>query len=239
MRVLITRPRHDAEPLAARLSALGIESLIEPLLFVSFLPGPPLDLSGIQALLVTSANGARALAARDERRHLPVFTVGDASARAAAECGFGHVESASGDVETLGRLVMDRLNPETGAVLHVAGSKVAGDLAGIVIESGFTYRREVLYETRKAERFSAAALKSLKAGALDGVLFFSPRTAAAFAALARQAGVQAFCEKIDAYCLSPAVAEAAAALAWRHAPTARRPDQDAMVDLLADQKEYR
>jgi len=83
MRVLITRPREDAAPLAARLAAKGIDSLIEPLLLIHLLPGAPLDLAGLQGLLVTSANGVRAFAARQPDRDIPVYAVGDASARAA------------------------------------------------------------------------------------------------------------------------------------------------------------
>ena len=62
MRVLITRPEDDARPLAERLAARGIEALVEPLLIIVPVAGAELDLDGVQALLVTSANGARALA---------------------------------------------------------------------------------------------------------------------------------------------------------------------------------
>ena len=70
MRVMITRPRADAERLAALLDDRGIESLIEPLLEITFNADPPLDLDGVRALLLTSANGARALGAATARRRL-------------------------------------------------------------------------------------------------------------------------------------------------------------------------
>ena len=49
------------------------------------------DLSGVQAILLTSANGARALAAAAPdaaARRLPVLAVGCATARAARDAGF-------------------------------------------------------------------------------------------------------------------------------------------------------
>ncbi len=229
MRVLITRPRDDAGRLAEALRPMGIEPLLEPLFRIDHPGGPKLDLDGVQALLVTSANGVRAFAARDDRRDLTVYAVGDASARAAAEVGFADVESASGDVEDLARLVRRRLDPAQGAVFHAAGTRVAGDLAGMVEEAGFTYRRAVLYEARAADGFSAATVQALKAGTVDGALFFSPRTATCFVDLVRKSGLAGACERIIAFCLSPAVAGKANALTWREICVAAQPDQAALL----------
>ena len=229
MRVLITRPRDDAERLAEALRPMGIEPLMEPLFQIDRTGGPKLDLDGVQALLVTSANGVRAFAARDDRRDLTVYAVGDASARAAAEVGFADVESASGDVAALARLVRRRLDPAQGAVFHAAGTRVAGDLAGMLEEAGFTYRRAVLYEARAADELSAATVQALKAGTVDGALFFSPRTAACFVDLVRKGGLAAACERIIAFCLSPAVAAKANALTWREICVAAQPDQAALL----------
>ena len=63
-RVILTRPRADAAPLADRLAEGGIDSLIEPMMTVTDRGPRQLDLAGVQAVLVTSANGARALAGR-------------------------------------------------------------------------------------------------------------------------------------------------------------------------------
>ncbi len=229
MRVLITRPRDDGERLAEILRGKGIEPLLEPLFRIDHTVGPTLDLDGVQALLVTSANGARAFAARDDRRDLTVYAVGDASARAATEVGFADVESASGDVEALARLVRRCLDPARGAVFHAAGTTVAGDLAGMVEEAGFTYRRAVLYEARAADELSGATVQALKAGTVDGVLFFSPRTAACFVDLLRAGGMTGVCGRIIAFCLSPAAAAKANALTWREICVAARPDQAALL----------
>jgi uroporphyrinogen-III synthase len=77
VRALVTRPREDAEKLAAALAARGIEAVLAPLLTIRPLPDSkerlaPL-LPGAQAVLFTSANGVRAFAAAAERRDLPIF----------------------------------------------------------------------------------------------------------------------------------------------------------------------
>ncbi|MCH7544423.1 MAG: uroporphyrinogen-III synthase [Proteobacteria bacterium] len=93
MRALITRPREDARGLAELLGRRGIECVIEPLLTIEPVKDAKIDFTGVQAVLLTSANGARALAAWDAGesagawRDLAVFTVGEATASAAREAG--------------------------------------------------------------------------------------------------------------------------------------------------------
>ncbi len=232
MRVLLTRPQEDAQPLAALLRERGVEALIEPLLNVEMVPGPLLDLNGVQALLATSANGVRAFAAREARRGLPVYAVGDATARTALEIGFDSVESASGDVEALADLVRRRLDPEDGALLHVAGTALAGDLAGMVEAAGFGYRRVVLYRAGKADRLSPRAVRAIRDRDVDGVVLFSPRTAETFVALIAEARSTDACRGLTAFCLSDAVAAKAVAIGWDRIVVADRPDQTALVEAV-------
>ncbi len=227
MNVLITRPQEDAAPLAETLMRLGIESLVEPMLTIRFIDGD-FDLDGVQALLMTSANGVRAFAARTESRNFSVYAVGDATQRTARAAGFETVETASGDVEALANLVGERLDPTGGALLHPAGSRLAGDLGGRLEAKGYSYRRAVLYQAEPATALSDRSLAALSSGAIDGVLLYSPRTARAFVELARPHSLG----DARAFCLSPAVAEAAAALPWRSIETAARPEQAALIELL-------
>lgn len=234
-RILITRPREDAEPLAAILAAHGIDSLIEPLMRAEVVPGEPLDLDGVQALIATSANGVRAFAARDPRRHLPVCAVGDATARAAREAGFADVASAAGDVEALAAMIAGNCDPGAGAFLHIAGTVSAGDLGGRLRAAGFDYRRAVLYAMRPAEALSAAAREALVSRKLTGAALYSPRTAALFAELIAAHDLASACPALRAYCLSRAVAEKLAGLPFAARLVAPRPDQPAMVEaILAD-----
>jgi len=230
LRVLLTRPRDDSEELAQELRTRGIEPVIAPMLAIANLPAPDLDLAGVQALLFTSANGARAFAAASRERALPVFAVGESTAAAARRAGFNRVESAGGDVESLAALAARRLDPAQGALLHAAGSALAGDLAGALGRQGFSVRRAVLYEAKPAESLDAAAAAALTRGAIDMALFFSPRTAATFVTLVRKAGLERACRNAAALCLSPAVADAARALPWREVRCAARPQGAAMLD---------
>lgn len=240
MRILITRPREDAESLAAMLAARGIEVLVDPLLTIQPVAAPALDLTGVQAVLFTSANGARCFAAATPRRDIRIFAVGDASAAIARELGFPSVESASGDVSSLATLVADRLKPVDGALLHAAGSSLAGDLKGQLETAGFDVRRVALYDAVPANEISSSTLMNLRLGGIDAVLLFSPRSARTFCDLWRRAAPQSgSLWAVSVLCLSAAVAREVKDLDWRRIEIAARPDSDAMLALVEQEQQRR
>src|SRR5437763_10333223 len=152
-RALVTRPRAEAIALAEALAARGIEAMIEPLLDIRYGDQLAPDLAGVQAVLCTSANGVRALARLSRERDIALFAVGEATAARARGEGFAQVESAGGNVEDLARLVRRRLRPEAGRLLHVAGSDVAGDLAGLLRDAGFDVERVGMFARRTGGGF--------------------------------------------------------------------------------------
>jgi uroporphyrinogen-III synthase len=225
------------------LAAHDIDALIEPMMAINQSSEAQLDLTGAQAVLLTSANGARALdaAAPNETaaRALPVLTVGDATADAARGAGFTDVTSAGGDVDDLAALAVARLRTGGGRLIHIAGQTVAGDLLGRLTNAGFEIARVSLYEAVSASALSPEARDALDGQTLAGVVFFSPRTANLFVKLVVESGLAPRVRTITAFCLSDAVAGAAAALSWREIVVARAPRLDALVatvtsDLAAE-----
>ena len=231
MRILITRPIEDARPLADALAERGIQVLIEPLLEIRHLDDAEIDLTGVQALLFTSANGVRAFVALSPRRDLKVLTVGDGSADAARQAGFPNVESAKGDVEALAALVVDRLKAADGILFHAAGTVTAGDLKIRLEGLGYQVRRAQLYEAKIATSLSTETRANLTLGGIDAVLLFSPRTAATFAELWQAAGSSSL-GRIHALCLSAAVAREIGNLGWAGVEIADRPDLPSMLALV-------
>jgi uroporphyrinogen-III synthase len=236
VRLLVTRPAEDAAPLAALLRDRGHEPVLEPLMSVRFLPDALPDLDVVAALLFTSANGVRAFAAASPRRDLPAYAVGERTAATLAEAGFAAIETAEGDAAALARLVAASRRPESGTLLHIAGTEVAGDLTGALGAAGFTIRRAVIYEVAAAEVLSAPVRADLAAAKIDGVLLFSPRTARIFAALLAKAGLAESGRLLTAWCLSPAVVEALAESPIRNRYAAERPNQEALLALIGDAK---
>ncbi|HIF08983.1 MAG TPA: uroporphyrinogen-III synthase [Sneathiellales bacterium] len=236
MRLMITRPKQDAAPLAARLVALGHEVLEEPLLEIMFRQNVQVPLAGAAALLATSANGVRALARATDRRDLPLFAVGDATARTARTAGYDQVFSAAGDVLSLADIVADNLIPAEGHLVHAAGTRVTGDLQEMLFAQGFRVQRVTLYEARTSLRFTPIGNQALQTGQVDGVLFYSPHTARTFVNLCTDAGIGSACRDMVAYCLSPAVAQTATQrpddLTWHRVCEATHPDEGSLIELL-------
>ncbi|RJF89624.1 uroporphyrinogen-III synthase [Oleomonas cavernae] len=174
MRLLITRSAEEADSLATLLGAKGHDCLVAPLIEIVPRPGVAIDTTGVQGFLVTSANGARALSRATARRDLPVYAVGDASARCAADLGFVPVHSADGDVEALAALVAATARPRDGRLVHAAAATLAGDLAGRLRGAGFSVDCITLYDSVTATSLPPPRHKAWLHGHLTGFCFSLP-----------------------------------------------------------------
>jgi uroporphyrinogen-III synthase len=237
MRVLVTRPEIDARREAEALAARGHEPVLAPLLEIEFLDGIPLDLDGAQALIVTSRNALRALAAHEgfeQALGLPIFAVGEATARAARDLGFAEVTIGPGTAAGLAPLIRREVHPDNGALVHVAGAALAFDLKAVLEEEGFDFRRPVLYRSHKAPAFPDEILAGLTSGDIAAVILMSPRTARTFAALAERHGVVTQAKSLVCYCLSQTVAEAVTPLGLKVRVPAYPREEDVLALLDSD-----
>ncbi|MFZ2028811.1 MAG: uroporphyrinogen-III synthase [Vitreimonas sp.] len=217
-RIAITRALPEADRTAEKLRALGADPVVAPLLETKDRAFDS-DITGIQALLFTSANGVRATARKITDRDLPTLAVGDATARAARDAGFQDVRSAGGDVAALSALANGSLNPKDGTLLYLSGADVAADLVGWLIAAGFTATRRIVYEARVV-----AALPPIYTQPFDIIAFHSARAARAFAAFGAPNAA-----RMSAACISDAVAAAAGAkVKWGRVIVASAPQDEAL-----------
>lgn len=167
-RVWVTRAEPGAARTAARLTILGFEPMVAPVLAIRPL-SPVVDLSDVAALAFTSRNGVAVFAALSEARSLPVFTVGDATAQAARDAGFTKAESAAGDIHALAALIAAAA---PGPILAPGAAESAGDLAGL-LAGKVQVRTLAVYEAVETGVPAPAGF--------DAVLVHSPRAARALA----------------------------------------------------------
>lgn len=235
MRVLITRPEREATTLATALAERGHVPVIAPLFHLEILRPPAefaADLFECQAVLLSSANGARAFAEATEQRGKPILAVGDTTASTAEGLGFASVTSAAGDGDALADLVRRRLDPKAGPLLHVSGVDIAQDFAASLAKDGFEVRRIALYEAREAAELPDSARAALQARALDAAMFFSPRAAALFARLVQEAGLAGSLSDVTALAISPAALEPLSALPFKATVAALRPTRQSVLDEI-------
>lgn len=229
--MLVTRAEPDAQATQARLAALDIRTVIAPLLVRQNLPAhlPPTE--GFSAMVVTSANGLRALADQDllpRVLHLPVFAVGDRTAEAARQLGFARVTSASGALDDLvATLARARLD---GPVLYPAGRHLSADLAHALAPLGLMVATVTVYEMVGAPDLPAGCLAGLGDGTIGAVLHYSRRSAELFCAAA--AGIERPRRRALAQlCLSEAVAAPLLEHQFGRILLADHPSEEAMMAL--------
>jgi uroporphyrinogen-III synthase len=233
MRLLLTRPEPDNARTAAALRALGHEVLLSPLLRIEAVAGADLGAPPWSAILLTSANGARAIATHPRHAELlmlPVLTVGRSSADAARAAGFANVVSADGDARDLARLAAARFSGSRRPLLYLAGEQRTRDLAGELSAQGLSVRTTVIYRAAKAPALPPETRAALEQGTIDGVLHFSLRSVESYLDCSRDFLRQALAPVH--YCLSARIAEALRRAGATHIEVAPRPDETGLLALV-------
>jgi uroporphyrinogen-III synthase len=87
MRVIVTRPRTQAEPLLTALRAEGFEPVSCPVIETEVIDDGPIDVNGYDWVIVTSVNGAAELDARHTGELPRVAAIGETTAAALATRG--------------------------------------------------------------------------------------------------------------------------------------------------------
>lgn len=208
MKLLILRPQPGGSETAARALAMGLEAVLAPLFATTGIAGPPVDSRRYDAVLLTSANGARY--APPGAAGLPCFAVGESTAAAARAAGFGDVRTGPCD------------GAAAAAMMAAAGARRALHLCGrehhAVEAPAVEIERRVVYAAEPVahERFEGPAV----------AMIHSARSGARFAELAGDRAA------IAVAAISPAAA-AAVGEGWAAKAVAAAPRDQALLELAA------
>ena len=239
MAVLVTRPHPDDETTAKALRARGFDVLRAPML--RFEPVPFRDDADATygAVIVTSANALRAIAPNivDSRLlKLPVFAVGENTAAAARDAGFGEVIASKGDAGALRDLVLARAKSKhlkkASPILYLAGADLARDLAGELSDSGLRVVTHTTYRMLPVASLSREACDAFAANRIEAVLHYSRRSARAFLDAARAGGVEISALSIPQCCISASVAAVVRDAGAAQVMVAVTPDENALFEAL-------
>lgn len=208
MRLLLLRPEPGASETAARARAIGLAPVVDPLFEIRPVASAPVDPALYEAVLLTSANGARhvppALAA------LPCFAVGESSAAAAREAGFADV----------------RTGPLDGAA--AAAAMAAAGVRNAVHPCGRDHL-PVAAEGVEIDRLVVYSAEPVEHGPIRGpavAMIHSARAGARFAELAEERS------EIALAAISAAAADASGE-GWALKAVAARPRDQALLELAA------
>jgi uroporphyrinogen-III synthase len=236
MHVLVTRPEGDGEILKERIEQLGCRASLQPLVNIVFETIPLSAIADATALIATSRNALKALAASPASRAalaLPLYTVGPGTTAAARELGFKDVREGPGTgAELVPMLSADgRTNDRT--FVHLAGNVLAFDLKTALAGQGVNIRTVKAYRAVAAKGLSPAVTEALRNGDIDAVILMSPKTTEAWVRLASKVVSGAVLSSMNHLCLSEAVAEPLRAqLASGNIFVAARPNLEEMLALV-------
>ena len=211
MAVLVTRPSPDSETTAAALRAKGHEVVLAPMLRFE-----PVACSGLDAdygaVIVTSANALRAVEGQlgGDLLKRPVFAVGEATATAARNTGFGKVTAANSDAAALRDLVLAGVKKrhfrKSDALLYLAGADLSRDLATEFGADGLDVVTVTTYRMAALSHLPRAVCDAFAANTIQAVLHYSQRSARAFLDASRAEGVEISALAVPHCCLSQNIA---------------------------------
>lgn len=220
-RVWITRTQPGAQATAARLTALGYEPVVRPLLRVQTLANA-MDAapaaSALACIALTSPNTLLAMGdGTAPYASLPAYAVGDTTARAAKDAGFIDVRSAAGDIHALAALI--RQDAPMGPVFAPGAARPAGNLPALLDDRSVL--RLPVYET--VDTFEPVPSD------IDAVMIHSPRAGQALAN-----ALQATPSLPMIVAISSAAARPFVHLSHLQISIADHPDEEAMIRALGN-----
>lgn len=230
--ILVTRPEPDLGHSTVRLRALNLDAVKLPLMRRVTLPTALPPAEGFGGIAISSANALRSLDERGVVRayeKLPVFAVGDGSAREAQFLGFSDVRSASGSFADLVALIAEAR--PTAPILYPSGTRLSGDLEAALGAHDIAVTTVPVYEMQETAEIPAALLEQIAGGLIDAGLFYSRRTAAIFAELAADHIGERAKEDFAVLCISDKAAEPLVSAGFKRVLVAGHPDEEAMMVL--------
>lgn len=226
--ILLIRPYEQSIVFAAEfLAETGSDVAIIPSPVLTIEPVLPLpDPEGVFALVFTSANAVRVFAQGGKGRGLRAYCVGASTANAARRAGFRAL-SAGGDVSDLLEMLTASHKAGDAPYLYLHGEKTAVDLAGLLRERDIPVRARMIY--RQVEQPLSDKARQVLAAREVIVPLFSANSARIFA---RQVGTLPK-SRIQAVCMSRAVAGALTGFDEKNIHFAAHPGREGMIKAIA------
>lgn len=235
-RILVTRPMPDADETAAALQRMGYAVLIDPVMQIERLAWTPPDWNQVCGLIITSGNAVESIATQENIKHIPIFAVGARTAARLQQKGFSNIMGLGEQSADLPGLIAERLQADGGrqekCLLHLTAPHTQDGFYEMLYRIGFRVESRLGYRAVASKALKMETLTAWKNGALDAVLFYSPRSAVLFHALLHHHALPQRKMPFRAICLSKAVALSCEERWWEEVAVAASPTQAAMLDCL-------
>ena len=223
----------ESEALGQKLSVLGLDVIIDPLMAVNSISLIDCVLEKYQALVFTSVNGLRSFYEQFGVIDKPLFVVGNKTANIAKTLGFTDIQSADGDVKKLAELLKSTLSNRDGPFLYLSAKHVSYDLVELLMDSALHVDRYIIYDIISAKTLNQGSISALENQTIDYIPFYSKRSALIFIEMIENNNLQHCLSSITALCLSTRVAGALNPTVWNDIMTAENPRERDLFNLIA------
>lgn len=219
--LVIIRPEPGLSATAAEAEKLGISIVTAPLFKIEPRQWNPPAPERVDALLIGSANAIRHGGdSLESFREKPVYAVGESTARAARDAGFGIAGIGEDHLQS----VLDGLAGQSLRLLRIAGE----EHVTVAVPGGIELVTRIAYAS-VAQPMPGNLVTTLATGAI--VLLHSAVAARYFASECDRLGVSR--SRVALAALAPRIAEAAGE-GWEAVATAAAPKDSALLALARD-----
>ena len=237
--VLVTRPQEQAERTQLRLTELGFDPVVAPLIEIEKVESAA-PIGDFDAIVVTSAFAVDALTQSEftRRTDLPIFTTGQKTAERISDLGYRSVFSADGNASDLARLVIDHFasQQENGPrILYPCAETTAFDMKGELEEHGILCSLWIVYRNQRIQHLSDDVIEKIRDSALSAIILYSASAASALSEIIENLEMKhgPITDPPDIFALSEQVATHLPPNWRKNCQIAPEPNEDSLLRLLS------
>lgn len=208
MRFILTRPLEASLYLASFIKDVGHDILIDPMLEIEFIE-KNFDIKEINAFILTSRYAAHALLKTHSANLLQnkiFFCIGIATGNILKNYGFNNVYCANGTSVDLLKIIT-KLSIKNNKFLYIRGRDISNDICKTLNKFGLFAKEEIVYKAKSAIKLSKETISAINDNDIDGIIFYSKRSAKIFMKLIKINQLSNKTSIICAYCLSEDIAD--------------------------------
>ncbi|MBT4204090.1 uroporphyrinogen-III synthase [Hyphomicrobiales bacterium] len=232
MRFILTRPMEDSLHLGSLMENLHHDVLIDPMLEIEFIKND-FDIKEINCFIITSRYAAHSLLKIHNINKLKnkiFFCIGIATRNILINYGFKNIHHANGTSEDLLEIITSH-SIKNNKFLYIRGADINCDICKILNNFGISTSEEIVYKANSATALLMETVTAINNNTIDGIIFYSKRTAEIFINLIKINKLSNKTSIICAYCLSEEIADILRAFNMK-VKVAKYPMNDDIINLI-------
>ncbi len=237
MTVLLTRPIDQSLSMQKQLKVYNIDTIIEPILKIYPIKYNQKIFDTSKALIITSLNASYEIAKIDYiDKDIPIFAIGSATASPLKEKSFNQIYEASGNAESLLKVIKENYDPCFGLITYLSGKDITRDLARDLALCNYNTERIVLYKAELNSQLSIRTKRAIKNKEIDIITFMSSRTAINFIKLCRNNKLSSLLKNINAIVMSQNISDIVDKVKWKNIYISDTFTQESLIETIITNK---